>query len=183
MLLSLLLEVTVLVLPEVAVVVASLIMVVSLKNNDVLFNINLADSDEEKEVFEQHNVVNTKKLARTTSRISNYFFGKKGILNNFRTLRSHDSSKISKVLHELPTSAAPKMTSASVNPVHQPDKPNADQSEAKEPQDLQVKQNIHLYIQKLHLKFTELISVLADYRVHIFLSGTQTDYNLGKYVA
>ncbi|BAM42038.1 conserved hypothetical protein [Theileria orientalis strain Shintoku] len=124
----------------------------SLKNNDVLFNINLADSDEEKEVFEQHNVVNTKKLARTTSRISNYFFGKKGILNNFRTLRSHDSSKISKVLHELPTSAAPKMTSAS--------------------------QNIHLYIQKLHLKFTELISVLADYRVHIFLSGTQTDYNL-----
>ncbi|UKJ89749.1 hypothetical protein MACJ_003003 [Theileria orientalis] len=138
------------------------------------------DSDDEKEIFEQHTVVNTKKLARTTSKISNYFFGKKGLLNNIRTLRSNDSTKISKVLHDLPTSAAPKMASASVNPVHQPDKPKIESLETKDVQDFQAKQNIHLYIQKLHLKFTELISVLSDYRVHIFLSGTQTDYNLVK---
>ncbi|EAN31854.2 hypothetical protein TpMuguga_04g00502 [Theileria parva strain Muguga] len=131
------------------------------ENNKVEYvpnNTNVEPSSDDKEAFDSTDTGTIFKLPKTTSKISNYLFGKKGLLNNIRSYKSKDFHPVSK--------------SASKESV---DKPNY-----MVPQTNNESDNRDVYIQKLHLKYSELYNVLSDHRVHFFLSGSHTDYNLTK---
>ncbi|XP_953161.1 uncharacterized protein TA08765 [Theileria annulata] len=120
---------------------------------------NVEVSSDDKEAFDSADTGTNVKLAKSASKISSYFFGKKGILNNIRSYKSKDLNSLR------------KQTTKDV------DKPTFTVPETNNTTD-----NSDLYIQKLHLKYSELYNVLSDNRVHFVLSGSNTDYNLSKMI-